>query len=374
MKSFVRIGLIALALVMGLGAPVQAETTESAPVTSEAYLRAKVLSITAEGTRDVGGTELPYQVVEVELIGQSDPGALVTIEHGTRFSLRADQLVEVGEQVIVRQAVTAEGAEYEILDHWRLPGIAWFGAGVALLVMLIGGKRGALALGSLAITYWLLVAWVAPQILGGAQPLLVSLAAATVIATITMYVTHGFRRETGVALGAILVSVVVATLLASRAVDLAHLFGFGSEEAYGFQFGPYANLDFRGILLAGMILGTLGVLDDVATAQTATVEELAKANRQLGFGELYRRGLVVGRVHIASLVNTLVLAYAGASFPLFLALVVGQAQPFWVTINSEFFGEEIVRSLVGSAALILSVPIATAVSAWYFAKKSVNAN
>ena len=360
----------------GSGQLVRAGDSTAEPVAaeSETYLRAKVRAITAEGTRDVAGTALPYQVVEVELTSRSVAGQLVTIEHGTRFSLRADQLVRVGESVIVRQAVTAEGADYEILDHWRLPGIAWFAAGVALLVILIGGKRGALALGSLAITYWLLVAWVAPQILNGVNPLLMSLAASTLIATVTMYLTHGFRKETGVALGAILASVVVAVLLASRAVDLAHLFGFGSEEAYGFQFGPYADLDFRGILLAGMILGTLGVLDDVATAQTATVEEIAKANRQLGFSELYRRGLTVGRVHIASLVNTLVLAYAGASFPLFLALVVGQAQPFWVTMNSEFFGEEIVRSLVGSAALILSVPIATGVSAWYFAKKSVNAN
>lgn len=379
--------LIAGALIlMTLGifvTPSQAEDVEgeNPPIVDETpmefdqdFYRARVINILETGSQDVNGQILPFQVVEIEIRDDPEQGKKLTIDHGKRFSLRDDQLVEQGETVVIRKVTSVSGEEYEILDHYRLPGIGVFALGVLLLVVLIGGKRGALALASLGVSYWLLVSWVAPQILAGTNPFLISLAGALVIATVTMYLTHGFRRETSIALGAVLVSVLVAALLANRAVDLASLFGFGSEEAYSFQFGPYANLDFRGILLAGMVLGALGVLDDVATAQTATVEELKAANPKLSFGELYQRGLTVGRVHIASLVNTLVLAYAGAAFPLFLALVIGQAQPFWVTVNSEFFGEEIIRSLVGTAALILSVPIATGLSAWFIAKNSTNAN
>lgn len=210
----------------------------------QTFTRARVVKILESGSQEVNGQQLPFQTVEIEVRDQPERGKRLTIDHGKRFSLRDDQLVEQGETVVVRKVTSVNGEEYEIIDHYRLPGIGVFALGVLLLVVLIGGKRGALALASLGVSYWLLVSWVAPQILNGTNPFLISLAGALIIATLTMYLTHGFRRETSVALGSVLVSVIVAALLASRAVDLASLFGFGSEEAYSFQFGPYANLDF----------------------------------------------------------------------------------------------------------------------------------
>lgn len=151
------------------------------------------------------------------------------------------------------------------------------------------------------------------------------------------------------------------------AVDFAHLFGLGSEDAVNLSLGQFGNIDLRGLLLGAMVIGVLGILDDVTTAQTATVEELSKANHRLGMMELYRRGISVGQEHIASLVNTLVIAYAGAAFPIFIFIHTA-TQPLWVILNNETMAEEIVRSLVGSATLILAVPISTLLAAWIYSK------
>ena len=122
-------------------------------------------------------------------------------------------------------------------------------------------------------------------------------------------------------------------------------------------------------MLGGIIIGVLGVLDDITTAQSAKIEEIHIANPRLGFTNLYQKGLSVGREHIASLVNTLLLAYVGASFPLLLLATTQKAQPFWLILNSNFIAEEIVRTIVGSSALILAVPITTVLAAYFYSRK-----
>ncbi len=157
--------------------------------------------------------------------------------------------------------------------------------------------------------------------------------------------------------------------MAVAAVSFTHLFGMGSEESL-FILGDLPGISLKGLLLGGIMLGLLGVLDDITTAQSAVVDELKQANQSLSFSELYRRGLSVGREHIASLINTLFLAYAGASLPLFLLFSLNQGQELWMIFNNEMIAEEIVRTLVGSTGLILAVPITTALAAYVFQKRS----
>jgi uncharacterized membrane protein len=167
----------------------------------------------------------------------------------------------------------------------------------------------------------------------------------------------------------------VATLLiaigfAQFFVKISKLLGLGSEGAFYLQGNAGVSLNFQGILISSIIIGMLGVLDDVTTAQSATVEELKKAQPNLGRKNLYKHAISVGKEHIASLVNTLALAYVGASLTLFLLLATNEAQPFWVVLNSEFLAEEIVRMLAGSVALILAVPISTLLAVFWFSKKA----
>ncbi len=153
------------------------------------------------------------------------------------------------------------------------------------------------------------------------------------------------------------------------AVWLAKLSGSGTEEAVYLQLGSLPSLSLRGLLLGGMIIGTLGVLDDVTTTQVSTVEEISIADSSLTRKELYRRGLRVGKEHIASLVNTLALAYAGASFPLFLLFAIQGGPPLWIILNAEYVMEEVVRAVVCGAALVIAVPISTVAAAWFYGKR-----
>jgi uncharacterized membrane protein len=146
--------------------------------------------------------------------------------------------------------------------------------------------------------------------------------------------------------------------------------GIATEEGYILKLNV-GNINLRGLLLAGIIIGMLGVLDDVTIGQATTVEEIKDANQSLGFKELYQRGTAVGKEHIASLVNTLVLAYTGVALPLVLLLTL-QSQnnvvPLWLAVNGEPIAQEIVRTLVGSLALVFAVPITTFLAAYYYGK------
>jgi hypothetical protein len=187
--------------------------------------------------------------------------------------------------------------------------------------------------------------------------------------TILMHPFPNANHRTSIALASTLLALGFSVGLAAAFVRLASLFGTGSEAAFYLQYGGYQMLNLRGLLLGGIIVGTLGVLDDITTAQVATVEEISIADPRLSFAELYRRGLSVGREHIASLVNTLALAYAGASLPLFLIFSINKVQPIWVILNGEPVAEEFVRTLVGSSGLIIAVPISTWLAAYFFSRR-----
>lgn len=152
---------------------------------------------------------------------------------------------------------------------------------------------------------------------------------------------------------------IAVAALSHGAVISGRLTGLGSEEATFVQFLGSGTVNLRGLLLGGIMLGALGVLDDIAVSQVAVVFELAAAKPKIKFEELFRRAYTVGKTHVASLVNTLVLAYAGANLPLFLLFMTSQNTPAWVALNSQVIAEEVVRTLVGSIGLVLAVPLTT---------------
>lgn len=215
----------------------------------------------------------------------------------------------------------------------------------------------------------MLVGFIIPSIIGGNNPFVMSLLGSGVIASASLYLSHGFSKRTTIALISTLLTLVLAAVLSIIFVEITRLSGAGTEESFFLQFGPLEQLNLKGLLLGGIIIGALGVLDDITTAQSAAVEEIHNANPKLSAKDLYKRGLSVGKEHIASLVNTLVLAYAGASFPLLLLFSIEDVEPFWVTLNHEYMVEEIVRTLVGSTALIFAVPITTYLAARAFTKQ-----
>ncbi|MEU0217124.1 YibE/F family protein, partial [Streptomyces sp. NPDC006265] len=271
------------------------------------------------------------------------------------------QLHEGQEVVVAYEPSAPKDLQYSVTDiNRRLPmGLL---AGIfAIAVVVVGRLRGVMALVALAISFMVLNFFILPAILQGSNPLVVAVVGASAIMLIALYLCHGLSARTSVAVLGTLISLLLIGVLGSVFIDWAALTG-NTDDNTGLIHGLYPTIDMSGLLLAGVIIGSLGVLDDVTVTQTSAVWELHEANPSMGWRGLYRAGIRIGRDHIASVVNTLVLAYAGAALPLLLLFSIAQSSVGTVA-NSELVAEEIVRTLVGSIGLVASVPVTTALAA-----------
>ena len=226
-----------------------------------------------------------------------------------------------------------------------------------VVVLVFGRWQGARALVGLVVTFGIIVWFLLPSLLRDQPAVAVALVAASLIAFSTLYLAHGVSLNTTVALAGTMASMVVIATLAAVFVGLAHLTGLSGDDMQLIRVSAEA-LDPAGLLLAGIIIGALGVLDDVTVTQVAAVAEIRAADPAMGPRTLYQRGLRVGRDHIAATVNTLVLAYVGASLSLMLFFVQSD-RPLGQIIGQEAVAIEIVRTLVGSIGLVAAVPITT---------------
>ena len=229
--------------------------------------------------------------------------------------------------------------------------------------------RGFTALIGLGATFAVLLTFIVPAILAGRSPLLVAVVGSAAIMLIVLYLTHGFTTATSVAVVGTLSSLTLTGVLAAVATNAAYLTGVADDETVYLSVS-YGNVDMRGLLLAGILIGSLGVLDDIAVTQAATVEELATANPTLTASQLYRSATRIGRAHIASVVNTIILAYAGASLPLLLLITAG-GRPVDQILTNEAVAQELIRSVVGTLGLIAAVPITTLLAAALATRRTV---
>jgi len=264
---------------------------------------------------------------------------------------------------IVLEAVTDPGtgvSTYAYRDHQRSTPMIWL-AGLAVAVILVFGRgHGLASLGGLALSFGVLVFFVIPAILDGSPPLLIAVVGSAAIMFGALYLTHGFSVHISVAVVGTLASLVLTGVLGAAFSGAMRLTGVGSDDTAYLSITRDA-IDMRGLLLAGIVIGALGVLDDVTVTQAVTVAELAAARPQ-SRRQLYRSAIRVGRAHVGSAVNTIVLAYAGTSLPLLL-LVAVSPQPLTEMLTSEFLAQEILRTAVGTIGLVASVPITTALAA-----------
>jgi uncharacterized membrane protein len=247
--------------------------------------------------------------------------------------------------------------EYSFFDYQRSGSLIWLVAMFVAAVLLLGRWRGLGALGGLIFSLLVIVVFTLPAVLDGANPVAVALVTASLIAFASLFLAHGFDLATAVALLSTFASLVVTALLAWLFVGAAHLTGLTDDSSILLG-GLASGVDPRGILLAGIVIGALGVLDDVTVTQVSAVWELKRLQPSLSTHELVAPAMRIGRDHISSTVNTLFLAYAGAALPLLL-LFTEAGQGFANVATREVVATEVVRALVGSIGLIASVPIAT---------------
>ena len=230
--------------------------------------------------------------------------------------------LHAGDQIVLTYSSNLpRGHQYSFSDFQRKKPLVVLALLFAGTVIFFGRLRGFLALVGLALTLPVLTVFVLPALLQGEDPLAVALVGAATVGFIVLYLAHGVSIRTTIAVLGSFASLALTGLLGWLFVGATHLTGqFGEEQSFLVSFG--SNIDFQGLLLAGIVIGTLGVLDDVTVTQVSAVAELHTADPTMGSAHLYAAGVRIGRDHIASTVNTLVLAYAGASLPLLLLFVV----------------------------------------------------
>ncbi|MGI9602252.1 MAG: YibE/F family protein [Acidimicrobiales bacterium] len=265
----------------------------------------------------------------------------------------------VGEQIVLGFEPTTEA--YFYADRDRRSSLLWLAAVFAVVVIALGRFRGVLALVSMSFTLVVLVGWLAPTVLDGTDPLLASVVAASLIAFVGLYLTHGLTPTTTVAVAGTLGALLVTLAVSAFFFDALEFTGLATEEGLALPIIA-GGLDLPRLLLGGALLGALGALDDVTITQVATVGEVARRNPELSRGQLIASGIRVGREHIASTVNTLLLAYVGASMPLLLLFAVS-SQSLDLLANAELIAVEIARTLCGSIGLVAAVPVTTALAA-----------
>jgi uncharacterized membrane protein len=268
---------------------------------------------------------------------------------------------EEGRIVLAYDPGAEPGQQYTFADTERSRPLVVLFLLFAVAVVVLGRLTGLRALFGLGLSLVVVVGFVLPALLDGRNALLVALAGSAVVMFVVLYLTHGVSVQTSIAVLGTLGSLTLTVLLAQLFVGLTALTGLGSDET-SLLSATVGDLDLRGLLLAGIVIGSLGVLDDVTVTQASAVWELHLAKPTASVRELYRAGVRIGRDHIAATVNTLVLAYVGAALPLLVVYELA-GSGLREVLTSEVVAAEVVRTLVGSLGLVAAVPLTTALAA-----------
>ncbi len=322
--------------------------------------RGKVIEVISSEIKEIPGLEAKhlFQTIKAEVLDGPKKGEIITIEN--------DYLeLTKGKKFYFNYNVDINGTErYGIINIDRRSSLVWLALIFIGVVILFGRWQGFRSLLALAGSFFAIFYVLLPGLLNGWNPLFASFLVASGILFVAIFFTHGFNRESAVAYIGTMIAVLITGLFALFAVSMTSLSGFTGEETTYLNLGTGGTLDFTGLLLGAIIIGVLGVLDDIAVTQAAVVSELYDSNPEISKKEVYSRALRIGREHVGALVNTLVLAYTGASLPILLYFRLSDMS-FDSVVNLEIFATEIVRAIVGSIGLILTVPIVTILASIY---------
>jgi len=353
MKKYIT---IAAAVLVLLGVASSCSAAESVVITL-----GKITRVVSQRSEILEGTSIHVTVQELEVRILEGPfeGLVVNVENDYTPLERGDR---------INLALTTDEQGNPVINGigfagvYRIPALAVLALIFVVLVLIFGGLPGVRGIASLAGSLALILFALLPGLLHGLSPVGLSIGVSAVIVVLGSFITHGFNRTTAAAVAGMIVTVVIVGVFAAYAVHATRLSGMESEETLYLSSGDFGgNIDLVGLLLGGMLIGLLGILYDVAIGQAIAVEELRRASPTMNAKNLYLRAARIGKEHIGALVNTLAIAYAGASLPLLL-LFYGQDAKISETLNTEVVATEVVRILVGSIGLVIAAPITTLIS------------
>lgn len=329
----------------------------------------KITAITEEGQITLTDHPQLYQVMNVTVEKGDYAGQTFSVTYG-KNQVRSDETrFKVGDQVYIMIGQGPDGSLKATYTDFDRTGVLLLLLLVFVLAVLAMGRwKGFGSLVSLCFSMFIILAYIIPHVLTGDDPVQVSLIGSGILLGVSLYMTYGWNLKTHASVISMVITLLITGLLTALFVDMAHLTGYGDENAlYLIQLSS-VQINPQGLLLGGMIIGTLGILDDLVTSQSAAVVEIHGANPTLNFKQTFLRAIHIGQDHVAATVNTLVLSYTGASLPLLLVFTLAQGS-FQYLVNTEMLAEEIVRTLVGSLGLVAAVPISTLVATFIITKQ-----
>lgn len=331
---------------------------------SEETLEGIISNILEERTiKDEQGQRL-YQKLEVLITKGSLKDKKVEVEVGDLAIVNQPEYKK-GDKLLLTRSQDIEGNDvFYISDFIRRKTLYLLFFIFIILVIIITGFQGFGSVVGMAFSFLVILKYVLPQILTGREPILVAIIASIFIIPPTFYLSHGLNKKTTVAIISSFIALIITSILATVFISLTRLTGFVSDEAAFLQVMTSGKINIKGLLLAGIIIGALGILDDITISQAAVVKQLKEVNKKASKRKIFKKAIKVGQDHIASMVNTLILVYTGAALPLLL-LFINNPHPFTEIINYEIVSEEIIRTLVSSIGLILAVPITTLLAALF---------
>lgn len=351
-------------LVFFCAVPLVVRAENISRVTTEL---ARVVSIEAEETRPVPGTDVPAlaQTLRAEILDGSNAGSIVFVQNDYL------RLAEGQKFYALHTVDTLTGVDaYSVSEPYRLDGLFLLVGLFVVCVFILGGKQGVRGVLALILSFVFIGYLLLPGVLAGYPPLLVILGVSSLIVVLGSYITHGFNRVTTSAVVGMMLTLLVTAALAHFSVAITRLSGFVSDESVYLNLGTGGTIDFSALLLGGIIIGLLGVLYDAAIGQAAAVDEIQQAAPQASRREIFSRAIRIGREHIGALVNTLAIAYVGVALPLLLLFYsLNSDASLLTTLNREVFAVEVVRMLIGAIGIMLAVPITTAVSVFRLVRK-----
>jgi len=326
-------------------------------------VRAEVVQIIEEGKVDMGGRQQAFQIARVQVLEGEYEGLLMEIDYGKRQVRSDDYRLAPGDRVMVSISKSPDNVvNAYFVDYLRSTPLLLLAGLFVASILLISRWKGLRSVLSMAFSLYIIIGYIIPHILVGEDPLVVSIIGSAILLGVTLYLTYGWNLKTHAAVLAMVLVLLLTGMLSGLFVTIARLNGSGDENVMFLMQLMQTPINLRGLLLGGMIIGALGVLDDLVTTQASAVFELRQANQELGFRELFQAAMRIGQDHVAATVNTLVLAYAGASLPLLLMFSMARGD-YGYLVNFSFVAEEIVRTLVGSLGLVAAVPLTTAIAA-----------
>jgi uncharacterized membrane protein len=350
-------GIIFL-LLPRLNTPGEPETAGQVGYPSDT-VRARVVEVLETGETSLGNAPQEYSILRVEVVEGRWQAQEFEITYGLNQLTPPGFDFQSGDEILITVGQNADRVLSAFFtDFIRIRPLLWLFATFVLFIVLISGWKGVRALLGMAFSLLVIITYIIPNILQGSDPVLVSILGAFVLLSVTLYIVYGWTLKTHAAVIGTFIALIITGLLASFFVNLTRLTGFGSEEAMFLLQQSSVQINLQGLLLGGMLIGALGVLDDLVITQSSVVFEIRGTDPNLSLRNLFWRAMRVGQDHVAATVNTLVLAYTGAALPMLLLFSLS-GDSIGNLVNLEFIAVEIVRTLVGSLGLIAAVPLTT---------------